>query len=126
MLSPPTPVRLRHVCSEEANHAPIKVKNIIYGTTTILPRVALTILPTDEHSPRSVLAKSSPHVASPERFALHIASHVVQKYGHIHKAFVDIESLKWSRIPVQGVEHKHSFVRDGEERRLTSVEVSGP
>jgi len=71
-----------------------------------------------------VLAKTSPHVASPERFALHIALHVVQKYAHIHKATVDIESLKWSRIPVQGVEHKHSFVRDGEEKRLTSVEVS--
>lgn len=36
---------------------------------------------------------------------------------------MDIESLKWSRIPVQGIEHKHSFVRDGEEKRFTSVEV---
>jgi len=51
---------------------------------------------------------------------------MVQKYPHIHKAFVDIESLKWSRIPVQGMEHKHSFVRDGEEKRVTSVEVGGP
>ena len=81
---------------------------------------------TDEHFDVSALAKTSPHVASPERFALHIASYVVQKYPHIHKAFVDIESLKWSRIPVQGIEHKHSFVRDGEEKRLTSVEVGDP
>jgi len=51
---------------------------------------------------------------------------MVQKYPHIHKAFVDIESLKWSRIPVQGIEHKHSFVRDGEEKRITSVEVGDP
>ena len=71
-----------------------------------------------------VFAKTSPHVATPELFAIHLASHMVTKYPHVKKAFVDIESLKWSRIPVQGVEHKHSFVRDGEEKRTTSVEVS--
>lgn len=109
----------------ETDLTPIKVKNIIYGTTILLlfPHRALApTTPPDD----PVLAKTSPHVASPERFALHIASHMVQTYPHIHKAFVDIESLKWSRIPVQGVEHKHSFVRDGEEKRLASVEVSGP
>ncbi|CCA67090.1 probable urate oxidase (uricase) [Serendipita indica DSM 11827] len=72
-----------------------------------------------------VFAKTSPHVATPELFGLHLASHMVTKYPHVTKAFVDIDSLKWSRIPVQGVEHKHSFVRDGEERRTTSVEVDG-
>lgn len=45
--------------------------------------------------------------------------------AHIHKAFVDIISLKWSRIPVAGVPHKFSFVRDGEEKRLTSVVIDG-
>ncbi|KAG8807312.1 hypothetical protein FRC17_004523 [Serendipita sp. 399] len=50
---------------------------------------------------------------------------MVTKYPHITKAFCDVESLKWSRIPVQGVEHKHSFVRDGEEKRTASVEVDG-
>jgi urate oxidase len=49
---------------------------------------------------------------------------MVTKYPHVQKAFADVELLKWSRIPVQGVEHKHSFVRDGEEKRTTSVEVS--
>lgn len=72
-----------------------------------------------------VFAKTSPHVATPELFAIHLASHMVTQYAHVTKAFVDIESLKWSRIPVQGVEHKHSFVRDGEEKRTTSVEVDG-
>lgn len=76
-------------------------------------------------APTPVFAKTSPHVACPELFAIHLASHMVTQYAHVNKAFVDIESLKWSRIPVQGVEHKHSFVRDGEEKRTTSVEVSG-
>lgn len=48
---------------------------------------------------------------------------MITKYNHVQKAFVDIECLKWSRIPVQGVDHKHAFVRDGEEKRTTSVEV---
>lgn len=63
-------------------------------------------------------------MATPELFAVHLASHMVTKYPHVQKAFVDIELLTWSRIPVQGVEHKHSFVRNGEEKRTTSVEVS--
>lgn len=71
-----------------------------------------------------VFAKTSPHVATPELFAIHLASHMVTKYPHVQKAFVDVQLLKWSRIPVQGVPHKHSFVRDGDEKRTTSVEVN--
>jgi urate oxidase len=38
-------------------------------------------------------------LASPERFALHLGTHLVSRYAHIHKAFITIE-LRWSRIPV--------------------------
>lgn len=47
-----------------------------------------------------ILAKTSPHVLTAELFALHLATHFVTKYPHIHKAFVDIDSLRWSRIEV--------------------------
>lgn len=43
--------------------------------------------------------------------------------AHIHKANIDIVQLKWSRIPVAGSPHKHSFVRDGEDKRFTTVVV---
>ncbi|KAF7343911.1 Uricase [Mycena venus] len=73
------------------------------------------------------IAKISPHVLVPERFALHLATHLVSKYAHIHKAFVAIEQLRWSRIPVPGeqgtAEHPHSFIRDGDEKRIVKVEV---
>jgi urate oxidase len=39
-------------------------------------------------------------LASPERFALHLGTHLVSRYAHIHKAFITIEQLRWSRIPV--------------------------
>ncbi|KAJ6568209.1 hypothetical protein B0H10DRAFT_2109427 [Mycena sp. CBHHK59/15] len=73
------------------------------------------------------IAKVSPHVLIPERFALHLATHFVSKYAHIHKAFVTVEQLRWSRIPVtgeQGLEdHPHSFIRDGDDKRIVKIEV---
>ncbi|KAJ7918298.1 hypothetical protein B0H13DRAFT_1993221 [Mycena leptocephala] len=73
------------------------------------------------------IAKISPHVLIPERFALHLGTHLVSKYPHIHKAFVTVEQLRWSRIPVAGeqgtAEHPHSFIRDGDEKRIVKVEV---
>lgn len=72
-----------------------------------------------------MIAKTSPHILSPELYALHLGTHFVTKYPHIHKAFITIEQLKWSRIPVDGAPHKHSFVRDGEEKIVVDVEVDG-
>jgi len=73
----------------------------------------------------NVLAKTSPHVLDPTLFALHIALHFVTKYDHIHKSVVSIEQLKWSRIRIgdDAKGHKHSFVRDGDEKRIVKVEV---
>ncbi|KAJ7038949.1 hypothetical protein C8F04DRAFT_1088038 [Mycena alexandri] len=73
------------------------------------------------------IAKISPHVLIPERFALHLGTHLVSKYPHIHKAFVTVEQLRWSRILIIGEqgpqEHPHSFIRDGEDKRIVKVEV---
>jgi len=71
------------------------------------------------------LAKVSLHVLYPELFALEIGSYIIQKYPHLHKAFVDIEQLRWSRINVDGKPHPHSFMRDGDEKRTVSVVVDG-
>lgn len=68
-------------------------------------------------------AKISPHVLQPETFALELGLHFVNTYSHIHKAHVDITKLKWSRIPVKGQHHKHSFVRDGDDKRHVGVVV---
>jgi len=47
----------------------------------------------------------------------------LSKYSHIHRCFVDIEQLKWSRINVDGSPHKHAFIRDGDEKFAINVEV---
>lgn len=69
------------------------------------------------------LAKTSPHILHPERFALHLGTYLVSKYAHIHKAFVTIEQLRWHRIDVNGQQHNHSFYRDGDWKRLVDVTV---
>jgi hypothetical protein len=73
------------------------------------------------------LAKISPHILNPEKFALHLATFFVSKYAHISKAFVAVEQLRWSRIHVTGEQfpegHSHSFYRDGDDKRIVKVEV---
>jgi urate oxidase len=71
------------------------------------------------------LAKTSPHILSPERFALHVGTHMVSKYAHIRRAIVTLEKLRWSRIAVGANErpHPHSFVRDGNDKQTVEVEV---
>lgn len=72
------------------------------------------------------LAKTSPHILHPERFALHVGTYLVSKYAHIHKAFVTVEQLRWKRIDVRGQDHSHAFWRDGDEKRAVDVEVRVP
>ncbi|KAG2048380.1 uricase [Suillus hirtellus] len=71
------------------------------------------------------LAKISPHILSPERFALHLGTHIVSRYAHIHRAFITLEKLRWSRIALGANEnpHPHSFIRDGNDRQTVEVEV---
>ncbi|KAI0350730.1 uricase [Trametes cingulata] len=75
------------------------------------------------------LAKTSPHVLHPERFALHLGTHLVSKYAHLTKAFISIEQLRWQRIPVaQGAgqdpkPHPHAFYRDGDDKRTVEAEI---
>ena len=59
----------------------------------------------------------------PETFALELGLHFVRTYPHFEKAFVDITQLRWSRMIVNDKLHPHSFIRDGEDKRFTSVTV---
>jgi urate oxidase len=68
-----------------------------------------------------IMAKRSANVDNIEVFAQEITEHVLRQYKHIHVAHVDIIKHKWSRMTVDGEEHPHSFVRDGEEVQTTKV-----
>lgn len=70
-------------------------------------------------------AKTSPYVLDPGAFALHLGTHFVTRYDHISRAYIDLTTHKWSRIPVDGEPHKWSFTRDGEEKQTVSLVVDG-
>lgn len=58
---------------------------------------------------------------------MHLGTHLVSRYAHMHRALVTLEQLRWRRIPVgaggQEGAHPHAFFRDGEDKRFTRVEV---
>lgn len=56
---------------------------------------------------------------------MHLGTFLVTKYAHIHKSFIKIEQLRWARIPVKAGDkgHPHAFFRDGDEKRVISVEI---
>ncbi|KAI5360567.1 Putative uricase [Septoria linicola] len=64
-----------------------------------------------------VLAKLHP-VNPPELFASILGDHFLKQYSHISSAHVWITVHKWTRMTVAGKPHPHSFVRDGEEKRV--------
>jgi hypothetical protein len=67
------------------------VKNITYCEALSLTYVVVCQQPT--HPIPLDLAKISPHILIPERFALHLGVYFVSKYAHINKAFITIEKV---------------------------------
>lgn len=74
-----------------------------------------------------IMAKQHP-VTPPELFGAIVASHFVEKYKHIHSAWVKVITHRWTRLTVGGEPHPHSFYRDGSETRnveATADEAKG-
>lgn len=69
-----------------------------------------------------ILAKTS-EVHPPEVYAATLGNHFVDTYDHIHVAHVKVQVHRWTRMDVDGKPHPHSFLRDGEEKRLVEAEV---
>ena len=70
-----------------------------------------------------ILARQHP-VTPPELFASILGSHFVQRYKHIHSAHVNVVTHRWARMEVKGSPHPHSFVKDGEEKRIVQADVT--
>lgn len=69
-----------------------------------------------------VMAKQHP-VNPPELFASILGNHFISQYPHIHVAHVKIVVHRWTRMEVGGKPHPHSFLRDGEEKRVVEAVV---
>ncbi len=64
-----------------------------------------------------VMAKQHP-VNPPELFGAILAQHYIDTYDWMTKAHVWITVHRWTRLEVDGKPHPHSFLRDGEEKRV--------
>lgn len=87
----------------EADNSPVVATDTVKNTLNYLAKV----LPAED-------------VLCPERYALHVVKHFLTTYSHIEKTEVELIQHKWTRIVLDqkdGGAHKHSFVRDGEEKR---------
>ncbi|KUO12636.1 factor-independent urate hydroxylase [Streptomyces sp. DSM 15324] len=82
------------------------------------------VLPTDT-TKNTVYAFAKEHgIDSPEQFGIHLARHFVAGQDAIHRARVRVEEYAWERIEHSG-RGAHSFVRKGQETRLTQVTHDG-
>lgn len=82
------------------------------------------VLPTDT-TKNTVYAFAKEHgIESAERFGIHLARHFVTSQPSIHRARIRIEEYAWDRIE-HGAEGAHSFVRRGQETRLTQITHDG-
>jgi len=73
-----------------------------------------------------IKAKEHP-VNPPELYASHLGQHFLDTYPHISTAHIDVTVHRWTRMPVDGTPHPHSFFRDGEETRNVEATVTrGP
>ncbi len=74
------------------------------------------VLPTDTMK-NTVYALGKDHpLDTIESFALHLGNHFVNTSTHVKAARVRIEQTGWGRIEVGGVPHRHSFMRQSDEK----------
>ncbi|MEU0118591.1 factor-independent urate hydroxylase [Streptomyces bobili] len=91
------------------------------------------VLPTDT-TKNTVYAFAKEYgIESAEQFGIHLARHFVTSQEPIHRARIRIEEYAWERIETSRADAKetgsdeprHSFVRQGQETRLTQISYDG-
>ncbi|WP_405609765.1 factor-independent urate hydroxylase [Streptomyces sp. NBC_01508] len=91
------------------------------------------VLPTDT-TKNTVYAFAKEHgIESAEQFGIHLARHFVTSQDPIHRARIRIEEYAWERIATPDAnsgstgadEAGHSFVRKGQETRVSQITFDG-
>lgn len=73
----------------------------------------------------TVYAFARDGVGAPEDFLLRLGRHFTGEFDWVTGGRWEAEQYTWSRIPVEGQEHDHAFVRGGTETRSTVVTFDG-
>ncbi|KAG7750992.1 hypothetical protein KL912_000125 [Ogataea haglerorum] len=79
------------------------------------------IVPTDTIKNTILVEAKKFDVFPIEGFAAHLGQHFISKYSHVSGVDIEIFQHRWTKYPVNGKIHDHSFVKDGEELRTASL-----
>ena len=74
----------------------------------------------------TVFAFARDGVGTPEEFLLRLGRHFTGEFDGVTGGRWEAEQYTWTRIPVDGEGHDHSFVRGGTEIRTAVVTFVGP
>jgi len=81
------------------------------------------VLPTDTQKNTAFAFAKSAGIASIEEYGLALARHFVNDVDPVDGARIEIEEFAWTRVIVDGVEHDHTWVREGQEVRTAAITV---
>lgn len=70
------------------------------------------------------LAAQKDEIEEIECFGLRLARHFLAENAQVSRVLIDIIEHKYTRIPVGGVPHEHSFTKSGGEKRTTSIRAT--
>ncbi|MGV9721653.1 factor-independent urate hydroxylase [Nocardia beijingensis] len=83
------------------------------------------VLPTDSQKQTAYAFAKRPGLRAIEDYALALADHFVAEIEPVRSARVEVDEYAWQRVTVGGVEHDHTWVRQGPEVRTAAVTVAG-
>lgn len=81
------------------------------------------IVPTDTQKNTILAFARQQPVGQIEDFALRLGRHFVGDFDQIDGARVEIDEYSWTRVPVDGQPHPHTFFRASDEKRTVAVTV---
>ncbi len=70
------------------------------------------------------LAAQTDKIEEIECFGLRLARHFLANNEQVSRVLIDIIEHKYTRIPVNGQSHEHSFTKSGGEKRTTSIRAT--
>ena len=83
------------------------------------------VLPTDSQKQTIYAYAKQVGVGEIEEFALALGRHFVNDIEPVQGCRIEIDEYEWARVLVGGVEHNHTWVRNGQETRTTALTIDG-
>ncbi len=83
------------------------------------------VIPTDTIKNTVYILAKKHGVAAVESFGETLAAHFLQTYGHVSAATINLHERPWKRLVINGQNHPHAFIGEGEgENRKSTVTLT--